>query len=242
MVRDVVERRIALLRHLVDEVRVALGERAAARVLARKADREAFFQQRGERHVLGHAPVEVLARLGHLAARVDRARHGLVDVEAVGDRGDLLPDLLQLGHRNAGLAAAFLVLGQAKARPLAIEPVSSARLERLGLLELGVEIGVHLGNHVVERFFRDDALVHQAARIEFARRGLVTDLRVHLRLGHRRVIALVVTEAAIAEHVDDDVLAELLAVFGGDLGGIDHRLGIIAVHVEHRRIDHLRHV
>ena len=45
------------------------------------------------------------------------------------------------------------------------------------------------------------------------------DLAVHQRLGESRLVALVVAEAAIAEHVDHDGLLELLAIFGRDLGG-----------------------
>jgi hypothetical protein len=71
---------------------------------------------------------------------------------------------------------------------------------------------------------------------------VVLDLGVHQRLGHRRVVAFVVAEAAVAEHVDDHVLAEHLAIFGGDLGGEDHGFGIVAVHVEDRRLDHQGHV
>ena len=65
------------------------------------------------------------------------------------------------------------------------------------------------------------------------------DLLVHQRLGERRLVALVVAEAAIAEHVDHDRLLELLPELGRDLGGEDHRFGIVAVHVEDRRLDHL---
>ena len=46
------------------------------------------------------------------------------------------------------------------------------------------------------------------------------DLLVHQRLGERRLVAFVVAEAAVAEHVDDDRRLEFLAVFGRDLGGI----------------------
>ena len=55
----------------------------------------------------------------------------------------------------------------------------------------------------------------------------------------RRLVAFVVAEAAIAEHVDDDRLVELLPVFGRDLGAEHHRFGIVAVDVEDRRLDQL---
>ena len=68
---------------------------------------------------------------------------------------------------------------------------------------------------------------------------MVGDRLVHQRLGERRLVALVVAEAAVAEHVDDHRLVELLPELGGDLGGVDHRLGVVAVGVEDRRLDHL---
>ena len=49
-------------------------------------------------------------------------------------------------------------------------------------------------------------------------------LLVHQRLGEGRLVALVVAEAAVAEHVDDDGLLELLAELGRDLGGDRPRL------------------
>ena len=45
--------------------------------------------------------------------------------------------------------------------------------------------------------------------------------------------------AAVAEHVDDHRLAEALAELDGDLGDVDHGFGIVAVHMEDRRVDHL---
>ena len=68
---------------------------------------------------------------------------------------------------------------------------------------------------------------------------MLGDLPVHDRLREGRLVALVVPEAAIAEHVDDHRLVELLPELGGDLGGEDHRLGVVAVAVQDRRLDHL---
>ena len=65
------------------------------------------------------------------------------------------------------------------------------------------------------------------------------DRLVHQRLGERRLVALVVAEAPVAEHVDHDRMLELLPELGRDLGGEHHRLRIVAVGVEDRRLDHL---
>ena len=55
----------------------------------------------------------------------------------------------------------------------------------------------------------------------------------------RRLVALVVAEAAIAVHVDDHVALERLAELDGELARRDDGLGIVAVDVEDRRLDHL---
>ena len=52
----------------------------------------------------------------------------------------------------------------------------------------------------------------------------------------------VVTESAIADHVEHDVLVEQLAEFGGDARGMDHGFGIVAIHMEDRRLHHQRHI
>ena len=46
-------------------------------------------------------------------------------------------------------------------------------------------------------------------------------------------------EAAVAPHVDDDVAAECLAEFDGQLAAEGHRFGIVAVDVQDRRLDRL---
>ena len=46
------------------------------------------------------------------------------------------------------------------------------------------------------------------------------------------------TAAAVADQVDDDVLVERLAELEGQPRHPDARLGVVAVHVEDRRLDH----
>ena len=65
------------------------------------------------------------------------------------------------------------------------------------------------------------------------------DLLVHQRLGQGRFVALVVAEAAIAEHVDHDLLGEQLAIFGRDFRCEHDGFRIVAVHMEDRRLHHL---
>lgn len=62
---------------------------------------------------------------------------------------------------------------------------------------------------------------------------------VHQRLRDRRRVLLVVAELAEADDIDDHVLMELRAEVDGELRGEHHGFGIVAVHVQHRRFDHL---
>ena len=84
----------------------------------------------------------------------------------------------------------------------------------------------------------DVAATDERLGVELADAALGLDEVVHQRLRHRRVVALVVTAAAVAHHVDDDVLVELLAELVGQLGHAHAGLGVVAVDVEDRRLDH----
>jgi hypothetical protein len=71
---------------------------------------------------------------------------------------------------------------------------------------------------------------------------MVADRAVHARLGGGRLVGLVVAVAAIADQVDDDVAAELHAVVEGQPADQRDRIRIVGIHMEDRRLDHLRHV
>ena len=112
----------------------------------------------------------------------------------------------------------------------------------MGLLERAgqpgpevVECGLGLGQ-------REVAPVHQRLGVELAHAAVRADQLVHLGLGERRLVGLVVAEAPVADHVHDDVLAERLAERERELDDAHARFGIVAVHVEDRRLHHLRHV
>ena len=176
------------------------------------------------------------------AAVVEEALDGLVDVEAFRRHGDALGDELQPVEVDAGLAAAVVVgeiLRRLEAGPAAVEPVGLVGEIGLAGLELGLEALAPVGAQLVDFALGDDAFVDQLLGVDLQRRRMGADRRVHQRLGEGRLVALVVAEAAVAEHVDDHRLVELLPVFGGDLGGVHHRLGVVAVGVEDRRLDQL---
>ena len=88
-------------------------------------------------------------------------------------------------------------------------------------------------------FLGDVAAADERLGVQRAHAALGLDEVVHERLRHRGVVALVVAAAAVADEVDDDVLVELLAERERELGDPHDRLGVVAVHVEDRRLDGL---
>ena len=142
---------------------------------------------------------------------------------------------------DAGIAAARIV-GFARGLqpgPAAVEPVGLVRLVAAAGLEFGVEPGAPVGPHLLDFALGDDAFGDQLLAVDFQRGRMRADLLVHQRLGERGLVAFVVAEAPVAEHVDDHRPLELLPVFGRHLGGEHHRFRIVAVDVEDQRLDHL---
>jgi hypothetical protein len=101
------------------------------------------------------------------------------------------------------------------------------------LLELGAE-----GAHLVRR---DVAELDQMPEENVADGRMVLDGRVHERLGEARLVALIVAVAAVAEHVDHDILVELLPELERELDGGDRSDGVVAVDVEDGHAEHFRH-
>ena len=239
---DMVEGRVFLARRLVDDMAVALREGTAAAILTGQADREAFIDQRREGEMLRRRPVETLAAGNRLRAAFQNPGQRLVDVDPFRHLRDGLAKCLQPLPGDAGLAAAFVVMRQAEALPFAVQPVGLLGLERLARLELAVEIDFEIRHLLVHLFGGQQAFGHEAPRIDFPRRRVALDLLVHQGLGEHRLVTLIVAEAPVAEHVDDDILVEFLPVLRRHLGGVDHRFRIVTVHVEDRRLHHQGHI
>ena len=239
---DMVQRRVALAGRLVNHVAVALHESAAADILAGQAHREAFVEQAGKREMLRAAPVDFLAGLVAFAAAREHALDGLVDINAVRHAGNRVAEFLELGFRDARPAAPVVIDRQAEAGPVAFQPVGLVGLQVFGGSEGLLEEFLELLDLSLDLFGRQKAFGDEALAIDFAGRRKVLNHLVHDRLGHRRIVAFVVTEAAIAEHVDDHVLRELLTVLGRNLCGIDDGFRIIPVDVEDRRLDSECHI
>ena len=104
----------------------------------------------------------------------------------------------------------------------------------------GVElVAVGVDQRLARRRRRARPAATSCVGVQLARGLVRADVLVHQRLRRRRFVGLVVAMAAVADQVDDDVLAEPLAEVEGELGAEHHRFGVVAVHVQHRRADHL---
>ncbi len=113
---------------------------------------------------------------------------------------------------------------RARLRPVFLE-AAAVVLEHRGGLALGQQ-----------------SVLLEALAVDLARRRMLADRLVHERLGRRRLVRLVVAVPAVAHEVDHDVLAELHAVVEREARHEHDRLRIVRVHVEDRRLDHLRDV
>src|SRR3546814_7069814 len=161
-------------------------------------------------------------------------------VEVVGNRRDRAAyryEQLALVPGFDVAAVAVVVLGRIKARPAAGEPVGLVRLVIGAELELVVEVGDEFGAMLRDEFAVDHAFLDQPRGEQFADRRMLADRLVHQRLGERRLVALIVAEAAIAPHVDDDIALEMLEEIDRKLAGESHRLRIVAVDVEDRTLE-----
>ena len=65
---------------------------------------------------------------------------------------------------------------------------------------------------------------------------------IHFRLRRRRLIGFIVAATAIANEVDNNVLAEFIAEVQGELSNEKYGLWIVRVDVENRRLNHARNV
>ena len=106
-------------------------------------------------------------------------------------------------------------------------------------LELLLEMRDEILGVLVDPGLVDDAFLDQPLAVDLADRRVLLDRRVHQRLGEARLVALIVAEAAIAPHVDDDVAVEGLAELDRQLAAEGDRFRIVAVDVQDRRLDAL---
>ena len=82
----------------------------------------------------------------------------------------------------------------------------------------------------------------QTLGVQLARTGVGRDFFVHQRLGQAGRVLFVVAQLTKTGDIHHHILAKFHAVFQRQLRGQHHRLGVVAVHMQHRRFHHLHNV
>ncbi len=220
-----------------------MGEGAALGVLAGEADVDALGQQRAEGERLGVAEVDPALLLDRLQALGEGPAELAVDVEALGGLQQGLVEVEQLlgGHggvdRRAGGAVELAGAGGDR-RVLVL-----ARLHlRPQVLQRRRHLGLALPARLLHVLGRDHALLDQLLGVDLADRRVGLDRRRRGRLGVGGLVGLVVAEAAVADHVDDDVAAPALAVGHRQADGRRAGLDVVGVDVDDRDVEPLGHV
>src|SRR5215218_1193813 len=112
---------------------MALGKRAALGVLPRQPHRSSFAQQRAEGERLGSRPIDALAKLDRLGARIEEALDRAVGVKISWHCTDFFADVFKRFDLDAGDPAAgiIMVTGRLHAGPAPIEPIRTVGLVAL---------------------------------------------------------------------------------------------------------------
>ena len=239
--------------------RVTLHEGRAAHVLTGQAYAGALHEERAECEELRKAPVDRLVAQRHLQAALAQLTQLRVGLEALGEARVCASNATQLlgggrrrpadhhagsGHLGLrhgpfpvgglpGLADAGGERGVVRAAAR-VDLGHGRSTARAGLLEDAPEFRLVLGDRLAGLVLGELTATHEAADVHGARGGDAVDEGVHDGLGHRRVVALVVTATAVAHHVDDDVFVEGVAVLEGQVCAADDGLGVVCVHVQDR--------
>ena len=224
--------------HLIMKRGMPMEECTAPDILATESDRITLLQQRRIRQRFGESPIHGCFPGRHGLAAFDDGRrpwmqgkagrqaekfisqclNGIQRQTRVIRRSPLLTDKL----RPNRLGVDFCVIDQRAGHD--VVPVQ----RRLVILLQGALIGS-----------ADDAGGNQPFGVQATHRRLLADEFVHDRLGDGGLVRLVMPVTAVADQVNDHVPVELHPVIDRQPRDEDHRLRIVAVHMEHRRLDHV---
>ena len=151
-------------------------------------------------------------------------------------REDLIADVTKDVQVDTSVLHATIPLRVLNGLPLDIHPFFSVKLKILTLLVRLLKRGPSPLIHSLQGLFRN-ALVNQLLTVDVSDRVHVLDDSVHQGLRVRWLIKLVVAHLAVANKVNDNITAELLAVLRSNaecVGDIVHR---VRVNVENRSAD-----
>ena len=122
--------------------------------------------------------------------------------------------------------------------PAPIQPIGLVGFIGFARFKLFIQLGLKSGLHILDLALGHQTVFDQTFSVKLQGGLLLADARVHRRIGEHGLVALVMTKAAIAEDVDNNIFVELLAEFCRHFCGMNHGFGIIAVHMENRRFHH----
>ena len=223
---------------------VALAEGSPLAVLAGQPHALAGIGRRREGECLGRGPVERPLAFRHLGAGGDEAAEVAVQVEALGqlDHSSQIAAELRFGNPRVRFRDVLRaapdervpdpVVGL-RARLFVHSPGGGERSFKPLLLALDVDLGL-LGLDLSE--FEQVLEVVDPDRIARA------DPVVQHRLRERGLVTLVVAAAPVAVEVDHHIPLVALAEVERDVDDPGHRLGLLAIDVEDRYLEHLRDV
>ena len=232
---------VPLFALLVVKGSVAMEESAAADVLAGDSDVVSRGQQRRIREVLAHAPIDRQLAGAHLATVVDDLLHARMQRKVRRRLGKPLGQAQQFLLRHCGVAL-FRIRCLDVRRPVRARLALEVGDDRVDQSTAFVQRGTESLDHPLGVIGADDALCRQLVGVKLARAGMGIDLLVHQRLGHHRLVLLVMTELAEADDVDHDVGTEFVPELHRHLRDEGHGFRIVAIDMEDRRLDHLEDV
>jgi len=125
---------------------------------------------------------------------------------------------------------------------ITLDTTRAALAGRLRPVVRGAQHRLDLGDERVCLRLREHALRDELRLVELAHAPVAVDLLDHQRLRVRGLVLLVVAEAAVADEIDHDVLAEAPAVGHHEPHRGDRRLGVVGVDVHDRRVEALGEV
>ena len=196
------------------------------------------MEEGAEGEGLAERPVDLAVGLVHVATGVELLGQLRVHREPVGHVVEGGEHLVEVVTGDAGLDLG----AHAHVHPLGGVGDGGGRCLGPGLVEGALQPSLEVVERGLGLLDGDVALLHEQLGVDLSHGAAGVDASVHERLRVAGVVALVVAVAAVAEHVDDDVLVERLPVGEGQPGHAHDRFGVVAVDVEDRGLDHLRHV
>ncbi len=227
---------------LVVQHGMAMEERAAPAVLSGQADRVTFSHQAGIRHIFGHTPVQRQFAFAHRRTVGDDLLDAGMQFEIFRDGRQTFRDLLQTRARHCRIHGGIPGHIAFVLRPAdAVFVFESGQCRLQGIASL-IHRAPVVRDHRLRLVRRHRALFDQTFGVQRARAGMLVDVAIHERLGDQRLVLFVVPQLAETHHVNHHVLAEMHAEVERKLGDTQHRLRVVPIHMEDRRIDHLRHI